>query len=366
MTLFQHGIYNESLRGSLFFDMKATNETEKIISEQLSALNKIGTAEHLEEWRVNTLGRQGVITSILKSISSLPAEECKAAGSAANQGKIRLQDAFGIKQKQLLANDSSNSNDSLDISLPGRPATGGKLHIITQTIREISSVFVSLGFQIEEGPEVEWGKYNFDMLNIPQDHPARDMWDTLWVEKDEHTNSEPLLLRTHTSPMQARIMEASSPPIRVIIPGKCYRYEATDATHEWQLTQIEGLAVDADISFADLKGTLYEFAKRIFGQDRQVRFRCDYFPFVEPGVDMSIDCFKCSGKGCSICSHTGWIEILGAGMVHPNVFKGVNYDPDKYKGFAFGMGVERIAMLKYEIDDIRNFYANDLRFLSQF
>ena len=280
--------------------MKATNETEKIISEQLSALNKIGAAENLEEWRVNTLGRQGVITSILKSI------------------------------------------------------------------REISSVFVSLGFQIEEGPEVEWGRYNFDMLNIPQDHPARDMWDTLWVEKDDHINSEPLLLRTHTSPMQARIMEASSPPIRVIIPGKCYRYEATDATHEWQLTQIEGLAVDADISFADLKGTLYEFAKRIFGQDRQVRFRCDYFPFVEPGVDMSIDCFKCSGKGCSICSHTGWIEILGAGMVHPNVFKGVNYDPDKYKGFAFGMGVERIAMLKYEIDDIRNFYANDLRFLSQF
>ena len=366
MTLFQHGIYNESLRGSLFFDMKATNETEKIISEQLSALNKIGAAENLEEWRVNTLGRQGVITSILKSISSLPVEERKAAGSAANQGKIRLQDAFGIKQKQLSANDSSNSNDSLDISLPGRPATGGKLHIITQTIREISSVFVSLGFQIEEGPEVEWGKYNFDMLNIPQDHPARDMWDTLWVEKDDHINSEPLLLRPHTSPMQARIMEASSPPIRVIIPGKCYRYEATDATHEWQLTQIEGLAVDADISFADLKGTLYEFAKRIFGQDRQVRFRCDYFPFVEPGVDMSIDCFKCSGKGCSMCSHTGWIEILGAGMVHPNVFKGVNYDPDKYKGFAFGMGVERIAMLKYEIDDIRNFYANDLRFLSQF
>ena len=346
--------------------MKTTNETEKIISEQLSTLNKIDNVENLEEWRVKTIGRQRVITLILKSISSLPIENRKPAGSAANQGKIRLQDAFDIKLKQLSANDSSNSNDSLDVSLPGRPMSGGNLHVITQTIREISSVFISLGFQIQEGPEVEWGKYNFDMLNIPQDHPARDMWDTLWIEKNENAATEPLLLRTHTSPMQARIMETSNPPIRVIVPGKCYRYEATDATHEWQLTQIEGLAIDSDISFADLKGTLYEFAKRIFGQERQVRFRCDYFPFVEPGVDMSIDCFKCSSKGCSICSHTGWIEILGAGMVHPNVFKGVNYNPDKYKGFAFGMGVERIAMLKYEIDDIRNFYSNDLRFLSQF
>ncbi len=219
-----------------------------------------------------------------------------------------------------------------------------------------------------EGPEVEWDHYNFEMLNIPKGHPARDMWNTLWVDYQNEAGEQPMLLRTHTSPMQARVMENSKPPIRVVVPGKCYRYEATDATHEWHFYQVEGLAVDEGITFADLKGTLYAFARRMFGEDRKVRFRCDYFPFVEPGVDMSIDCFACDGEGsgCRICRDSGWIEIMGAGMVHPKVLAGVGYDPEKYTGFAFGLGPERIAMLKYGIDDIRLFYANDLRFLRQF
>ena len=206
------------------------------------------------------------------------------------------------------------------------------------------------------------------MLNIPKGHPARDMFNTLWIDYQDGQGEYPMLLRTHTSPMQARVMEGREPPVRVVVPGKCYRYEATDATHEWHFYQVEGLAVDEGITFANLKGTLYEFARRMFGEERRIRFRCDYFPFVEPGVDVSIDCFACDGEseGCRICRDSGWIEIMGAGMVHPRVLAGVGYDPAKYTGFAFGMGPERIAMLKYGIDDIRLFYSNDLRFLRQF
>jgi phenylalanyl-tRNA synthetase alpha chain len=223
-----------------------------------------------------------------------------------------------------------------------------------------------MGFDVAEGPEVEWDHNNFELLNIPKDHPARDNFNTLWIDYEDQNGERPMLLRTHTSPMQARIMQRVKPPVRVIVPGKCYRYEATDATHEWHFSQVEGLAVDKGITFANLKGTLYEFARLIFGLDRKVRFRCDFFPFVEPGVDMSIDCFACKGSGCRICSETGWIEIMGAGMVHPKVLQGVGYDPNIYTGFAFGMGIERIAMLKLGIDDIRHFYTNDLRFLKQF
>ena len=223
-----------------------------------------------------------------------------------------------------------------------------------------------MGFDIAEGPEVETDEYNFQKLNIPSDHPARDMWNSLWVKEDNDTDSTSLLMRTHTSPMQIRIMENMEPPVRVIVPGKTYRYEATDATHEWQFCQIEGLAVAEDITFANLKATLAEFARRIFGDKRKARFRCDFFPFVEPGAEVSIDCFKCEGEGCRVCGNTGWIEIMGAGMVHPKVLQGVGYDPKKYSGFAFGMGAERIAMLKEGIDDVRLFYSNDLRFLKQF
>jgi phenylalanyl-tRNA synthetase alpha chain len=233
-------------------------------------------------------------------------------------------------------------------------------------LREACAVFAAMGFEVVEGPEVEWDYYNFEALNIPRDHPARDMWATLWIDYQNEAGERPMLLRTHTSPMQIRFMEKRQPPIRVLMPGKVYRYEATDATHESMFYQIEGLAVDKGISMAHLKGTLYEFARRLFGQNRKVRFRCDYFPFVEPGVDMAIDCFICQGNGCRVCGDEGWIEILGAGMVHPDVLRRVNYDPDIYTGFAFGMGLERIPMLKYGIDDIRLFYSNDLRFLEQF
>jgi phenylalanyl-tRNA synthetase alpha chain len=234
-------------------------------------------------------------------------------------------------------------------------------------VREICAAFVSMGFDVVEGPEVEWEHYNFDALNIPRDHPARDMWDTLWVDWTDPTpKGRRMLLRTHTSPMQARVMENTRPPVRVVVPGKCFRYEASDATHEWHFHQVEGLAVDDHITFADMKGTLYEFARRMFGVDRKVRFRCDFFPFVEPGAEMAMDCFACHGQGCRICKESGWIEIMGAGMVHPKVLAGVGYDPSVYTGFAFGLGVERIAMLKYGIEDIRHFYANDVRFLRQF
>jgi phenylalanyl-tRNA synthetase alpha chain len=222
-----------------------------------------------------------------------------------------------------------------------------------------------MGFQVVEGPEVEWDYYNFEALRIPADHPARDMWDTLWIDY-ERNGERAMLLRTHTSPNQVRFMEQSQPPIRIVVPGKCYRFEATDPTHEWMMTQVEGLAVDEGISLTDLKGTLAEFARRIFGQERRVAFRCDYFPFVEPGMEMRIDCFICRGGGCRTCHNSGWIEILGAGMVHPEILTKVGYDAEKYTGFAFGLGIERIALLRHGIDDIRHFYANDLRFLRQF
>ena len=260
---------------------------------------------------------------------------------------------------------SEQAEEPIDVTLPGWPVPRGGIHPTTRIVREICAAFASMGFSVVEGPEIEWDHYNFEMLNIPKGHPARDMWDTLWIDYEDEDGERPMLLRTHTSPMQARIMEGQRPPVRVVIPGKCYRYEATDPRHEWHFYQIEGLAVDRGITMTDLKGTLFEFARRIFGVDRKVRFRCDYFPFVEPGVDMSIDCFLCD-DGCRVCSNTGWIEIMGAGMVHPKVLEGVGYDPHIYTGFAFGMGPERISMLKHGIDDIRLFYSNDLRFLRQF
>jgi len=261
-----------------------------------------------------------------------------------------LSTKYNLAEKKINLKDIAVSE--FDFTLPGRPVNLGNYHPTTLIIREICTAFSEMGFQIIEGQEIETEKYNFDLLNIPNDHPARDQWDTIWLQT-ENTNVKHLL-RTHTSPMQARVMEKSKPPLRVVIPGKCYRYEATDATHEWQFHQIEGLAVDKNISFSELKGTLYEMARKLFGSDQQVRFRCDFFPFVEPGVDMSIEW---NGK---------WIEILGAGMVHPKVLEGVGYNPKEYSGFAFGLGPERISMLKNKISDIRNFHLNDLRFLNQF
>jgi len=341
---------------------------EQLKSEALQELDVAADVDELERWRVAHLGRGSRLTQLLRGLSSLSPDERREVGAAANQTKTLLEERLADRQQALrdVVVASSVQQEAIDVTLPGLPAPGGGLHVITQTVRQICDIFTSMGFDIVEGPEVEWDRYNFEMLNIPRDHPARDMWNTLWVDYTEEDGNRPILLRTHTSPMQARYMENNQPPVRVIVPGKCYRYEATDATHEWHFYQVEGLAVDKGITFADLKGTLFEFARRIFGEERRVRFRCDYFPFVEPGVDMSIDCFQCNGQGCRVCSNTGWIEIMGAGMVHPNVLRGVDYDPEVYTGFAFGMGPERIAMLKHGIDDIRHFYANDLRFLKQF
>ncbi len=346
----------------------SVSRVDEIIVEALKDLESAGSLEGLEEWRIAYVGRRGRLTQILRGLGSLPPDERRQVGAASNAAKDLLEESLSkregiLKQARIAA---ALEQDSIDVTLPGWPAPIGGLHPTTRIVREICDAFGSMGFQVVEGPEVEWDHYNFEMLNIPKDHPARDMWNTLWIDYTDPNGDHPMLLRTHTSPMQARTMENTKPPVRVVVPGKCYRYEATDATHEWHFYQVEGLAVDRGITFADLKGTLYEFARRLFGDERRVRFRCDYFPFVEPGVDMSIDCFACNGEGCRICSDTGWIEIMGAGMVHPKVLEGVGYDPVIYTGFAFGMGPERIAMLKYGIEDIRLFYSNDLCFLKQF
>ena len=330
-------------------EVQPSESVEQLREAAVSALNSVDSSEHLESWRVEFLGRKGRLTALLRGLGSLEIEERKIVGAAANLLRADLDSLYEERERQ--AKSSNAVVGSLDVTLPGRkPAVGG-LHPSTQMIREITQAFNEMGFQTVEGPEVELEKYNFDMLNIPAGHPARDQWDTIWVDSEKHDD---VLLRTHTSPMQARVMENNDPPIRVVVPGKCYRYESTDSTHEWHFNQVEGLAVDTGITFADLKGTLYEFARRIFGQSRKVRFRCDFFPFVEPGVDMSIDW---NGR---------WIEILGAGMVHPRVLENSGYDSSKYTGFAFGMGPERISMLRNEITDIRHFFSNDLRFLTQF
>ena len=343
---------------------------EEITISASAELDRLENLEAVDQWRVSYLGRRGTLTTVLRGLSSLEVEERRTVGALANQAKNTLEERLEERVRQIneAALTRSANQDRLDVTLPGRPALEGRLHPTTQIVREICSAFVAMGFGVVEGPEVEWDHYNFEMLNIPKGHPARDMWNTLWVDYGDRAGEQAMLLRTHTSPMQARVMENQEPPIRVVVPGKCYRYEATDATHEWHFYQVEGLAVGEGITFADLKGTLYEFARRMFGEERQIRFRCDYFPFVEPGVDMSIDCFawEGDGDGCRICRDSGWIEIMGAGMIHPKVLEGVGYDTERYTGFAFGMGPERIAMLKYGIDDIRHFYSNDLRFLRQF
>ena len=320
----------------------------------------------LESWRTRYLGRRGDVTQILRGLGGIPAEERPRVGQAGNEVKAALEAAFEARRDEIeaAARLAELQRERIDVTLPGRQPGLGYEHIITQTMSEIVEIFASMGFRIAFGPEVEWDYYNFEMLNIPKDHPARDQWDTLYVG-DAGRPGE-VLLRTHTSPNQVRVMEKTRPPVRVVVPGKCYRYEAVDATHEWMFYQVEGLAVDEQLTMADMKGTLTEFVHRIFGPQRRLRLRCDFFPFVEPGAEVAINCHICGGAGCGLCKRTGWIEIMGAGMVHPKVLAGVGYDPSVYSGFAFGMGVERIAMLKHGIDDIRLFYANDLRFLRLF
>jgi phenylalanyl-tRNA synthetase alpha chain len=337
---------------------------EAAIRASLARLATITDEAGLAAWRRDVLGRRGMLSDALRTLVSLPAEERREAGLRLNALKAELEAAFEARQEQVRAAllDQRLASEGVDVTRPGRRPPFGGLHPLTAMIREVCDIWAHLGFQTVEGPEVELAQYSFDMLNIPKDHPARDVWDTIHIETDEAE----ITLRPHTSPMQVRVMLQQPPPVRVVVPGRVYRYEAQDATHEWHFHQLEGLAVDTNITMADLRGTLAEFARQIFGAERKVRFRCDYFPFVEPGVDMSIDCPFCGGKGCRICKQSGWIEILGAGMVHPNVLRWVGYDPDVYSGWAFGMGFERLTMLKYGVNDIRAFFANDLRFLGQF
>lgn len=338
-------------------------------AEARAALAAAADEAALEEWRTTVLGRSGTVTGILRSIGELPDEQRRATGQAANAAKQALEAALEERRGELRA--ASSAGSSIDVTLPGRPRRHGRLHPITQTMRRILDIFGRMGFATVEGREVELDEYNFGRLRIPEHHPARDMWDTFWVDEDVVTErgvEQPILLRTHTSPMQIRYMETHDPPIRIAVPGRCYRYEATDATHEWMLQQVELLAVDEGISLADLKGTLQEFARQLFGPERRVLLRNSYFPFVEPGVELSVDCFLCPGDdpSCPVCRGAGWIEIMGAGMVHPEILEAAGYDPARYTGFAAGMGVERIAMPLYGVADIRSFYANDLRFLQQF
>ncbi len=338
---------------------------EQLRTTALGELEAIQKINELESWRVRYLGRKSELTQILRSLSTLPLEERRKVGASANDLKLLLERSLAEKKKNIeLAEVAAATQEAeIDITLPGRPLPIGHLHPITQTLEEIYDIFTSMGFQIFEEPEVEWDYYNFEGLNIPKEHPARDSMATLWLDKGGERSR---LLRTHTTGGSLRIMEKLKPPIRAVNAGKVYRYEATDATHTPMFHQLDGLAVDIGITMADLKGTLYEFARRFFGESRRVRFRCDYFPFVEPGAEMAVECLVCQGSGCRLCGNSGWIEILGAGMVHPQVLKNGGYDPEVYSGFAFGMGIERLPMLRYGIDDIRLFFGSDLRFLRQF
>ena len=351
--------------------MSVLSSIAEIAAKAREELSRVEDEKALEQWRIAFMGRKSPLQSVLRSLGELDADERREAGRAANELKAELDRSLETKRDELRLGRIREAETAgrVDVTLPARPLAEGRLHPITQTQRDIIHAFVAQGFSVIEGPEVELDYYNFEALRIPKDHPARDLMDTFYIDRgtDTVTDSDTkLLLRTHTSPNQIRFMEKNEPPIRIICPGRTYRNEATDPTHEWMITQTEVLAVDEGLTLAHLKGTLFEFAKRLFGRERKIRFRCDFFRFVEPGVDMAIDCFICGGEGCRICKKEGWIEILGAGMVHPEILENMGYDPDIYTGFAAGLGVERIAMLRYGVDDIRHFYENDVRFLRQF
>ena len=347
----------------------ATSDLGALAREARDALAAASDEAAVDEWRLAVLGRSGSLTTVLRGLSALPQEARREVGRAANELKRELEDALERRLEELRAAAlaAQLAGGAIDVTLPGRRRRRGAMHPVTQTLEDMLAVFTRMGFATVEGPEVEFDEYNFTRLRIPEDHPARDMWDTFWID-EEVDGEQPLLLRTHTSPMQIRYLDSHEPPVRIAVPGRCYRYEATDATHEWMMTQVELLAVDEGVSLADLKGTLLEFFRELFGAERKVLLRHSYFPFVEPGVEVAVDCFSCPGDdpSCAVCRGSGWLEILGAGMVHPEALAASGYDPERYTGFAAGLGVERIAMLRYGIDDIRHFYANDLRFLRQF
>jgi len=326
----------------------------------LAELKAAASISELQQVRIKYLGKKGFLTAQLKNLSTIPAEQRRSFGKTVNELKEFIENEIALKESELGSADLKKrlSSETIDVTLPGKYTPVGKEHPINQILQEIEDIFVSMGFGIEEGPQVELDYYNFEALNVPKDHPARDMQDTFYISDD-------VLLRTHTSPVQIRTMEKKKPPLRFIAPGKVYRCDA-DICHTPMFHQVEGLMVDTDISFSDLKGVLETFIHRMFSPETPVRFRPSFFPFTEPSAEVDIGCIFCKGQGCPICKGTGWLEILGAGMVNPKVFDLVGYNPEIYTGFAFGMGVERITMLKYGIDDIRLFFENDLRFLRQF
>lgn len=344
--------------------MSLQEQLEELKSQTLAKIDAADELSTVEMIRVETLGKKGPITEVLRGMRDLSAEERPKVGAFANEIRDLLTKAVEERKSALaeLALEKQLAAESLDVTLPGKKVSHGTRHVLTQIMEEIEDTFVGMGYQIVEGTEIESDHYNFERMNLPKDHPARDMQDTFYISDD-------VLLRTHTSPVQARTMEKhdfSKGALRMISPGKVFRRDTDDATHSHQFHQIEGLVVDKGITMGDLKGTLEVLLKELFGADRKIRLRPSYFPFTEPSVEVDVSCFKCGGKGCNVCKHTGWIEILGADMVHPDVLEMSGIDPKEYSGFAFGLGPDRIAMLRYGVNDIRNFYLNDVRFLEQF
>lgn len=338
-----------------------------IKKEALNELDKADDEKGLEQVRVDYLGKKGKMTQVLKSLGKLSAEERPKMGELANEIKKEISEIIDEKRTSFkeIAMADKIAKDKLDVTLPGRTIKVGHFHPITQMINEITHIFKRMGFQVKEGPELEQEYYNFEALNLPENHPARDEQDSFYVEQGNNTKDR-MLLRTQTSPVQIRVMEKQKPPIAMVAPGRCFRRDDIDATHSHTFHQVEGLVVDKGISFSDLKGVLHFFGKEMFGSDTKVRFRPDFFPFTEPSAEFAVTCFLCNGKGCRVCKTTGWIELGGCGLVDPKVFGFVNIDPEEYSGYAFGVGIERLAMTKYGIPDIRMFYENDMRFLKQF
>jgi phenylalanyl-tRNA synthetase alpha chain len=333
---------------------------EEILTQALQALAHANDLTELDQVRVNYLGKKGLFTQHMKELGNLDPEQRKSVGQVINTAKNSFQDALDSRKAILESAEleARLASECVDVTLPGRGQAISGLHPVTITLRRIAKIFASVGFDVVEGPEIEDDYHNFGALNIPDHHPARAMHDTFYF--DAHT-----VLRTHTSPVQIRVMESEQPPLKVIAPGRVYRCDS-DLTHTPMFHQVEGFLVDTNVSFADLKGVVFEFLRAFFEKDIQVRFRPSYFPFTEPSAEVDIECVMCDGKGCRVCSHTGWLEVMGCGMIHPEVFKSVNIDNERYSGFAFGMGVERLAMLRYGINDLRMFFENDLKFLQQF
>ncbi len=333
---------------------------EEILTQALQELAHAKDLNQLDQVRVNYLGKKGVFTEQMKELGKLEPEQRRSAGQVINTVKNSFQEALDARKVSLEAEElqARLASECVDVTLPGRGQTTSGLHPVTITLRRIAKIFASVGFDVVEGPEIEDDYHNFGALNIPEHHPARAMHDTFYF--DPHT-----VLRTHTSPVQIRVMESEQPPLKVIAPGRVYRCDS-DLTHTPMFHQVEGFLVDKDVSFADLKGVVFEFLRAFFEKDIQVRFRPSYFPFTEPSAEVDIECVICDGQGCRVCSHTGWLEVMGCGMIHPEVFKSVNIDHQQFSGFAFGMGVERLAMLRYGINDLRMFFENDLKFLQQF